>query len=399
MATAPSPRQGDRDPYPDFRWLRMYQPVRRLDLPGPGAAWLVTPYDLAKECLADPRLTLDERGARQASAAQAPRRVPRGIMSLDGPDHLRLRKLLTNAFRSNVIGEYRAAIEQLCHQTIDRFAAAGETDLIKMYTLPVPVGVIYHVLGIPRELRLSPERCFALFYDLAWSVSGDPATATILLEHLRELIADKRANPGEDLLSRLVAELDHGGLHNEDELVALLLTLIDAGHVSTIQFLGTAILHLLRRPELREGLLSGTVSWKSAVTEMLRVDSAAQMSVFRYAVEDMLIGGVRIAKGDRVMVALAAANRDDRVFPEPDELKPDRDARAQLAFGYGAHSCVGSHLVRMETEVALSVLFQRLEGLRLAITEDEIVWDHGPTLRGLRALPVVFESGQQNGKR
>lgn len=386
-------RQGDPDPYPDLHWLRANHPVLRIGPAGTGSAWLVTPHDLAKECLADPRLSLDERGALPSSAPEPKRRLPRGIMSLDGAEHLRLRKLLATTFRASVVDMYRDTIERRCRRTIDRFVADGETDLVGAYTLPVPVGVVYDILGVPEDLRLPPERCFGLFYELAWAVSGDPTAAPILLEHLRALIADKRDNPGDDLLTSLLAEVDRGVLRDEDEVTGLLLTLIDAGHVTTVQLLGTAILHLLPRPALREGLLSGAVPWQGVLTELLRIDSAAQRSVARYAVEDLRIGGVHIAKGDQVTVALAAANRDDTVFPEPDEFRPDRDARAHLGFGHGPHSCLGLHLVRLEAEVALTALFQRLDGLRLTVGADEIVWDHGPTLRGPRALPVAFTPG------
>jgi len=389
MATAMSPQSGDPDPYPDYQWLRDRHPVLRLDVPGPGSAWLVTPHDLAMECLADPRLSLDERGALPDSEPAG--RLPRGIMSMDGPEHLRLRKLLVAEFRANAVGGYRETIERRCHDTIDRFAANGGADLVSAFTLPVPVGVVHDIIGVPEDLRLAPERCFALFYELAWALDGDQAAAaTTLADNLRRMIAGKRDNPGNDLLTRLLAHVDDGVLRDENEVIALLATLVDAGHVSTIQFLGMAVLHLLRRPALVDGLLSGAVPWQGVVTELLRIDSAAQRAVVRYAVEDLRIGGVDIAKGDRVTVALAAANRDERVFPEPDEFRPDRDARAQLAFGHGPHTCVGTHLVRLEAEVALTALFERLADLRLTIDADDVVWDHGPTLRGPRALPVTF---------
>lgn len=394
MATAADVRPGDPDPYPDLRWLRTNHPVLNLGPAGAGSSWLVTGHQLARECLTDPRLSLDERGALPPSAQESGRTVPRGIMSLDGPEHLRLRKLMATAFRANVVGGYRDAIERLCQRTIDRFVADGETDLVTAYTLPIPVGIVYEILGTPESLRLPPARCFALFYELAWTVAADPAGASALLDHLVTLIADKRDNPGDDLLSSLLAEVDRGVIRDEDELVGLLLTFMDAGHVSTIQFLGTAILHLLRRPVLRDGLLSGAVPWQGVVTELLRIDSPAQQSVVRYAVEDLRIDGVPIAKGDRVTVSLAGANRDERVFPDPDEFRPDRDARAQLGFGHGPHMCVGAHLLRLETEVALTALFRRLDGVRLTVDPDEIPWDHGPTLRGPRALPVVFTPGR-----
>jgi cytochrome P450 len=173
----------------------------------------------------------------------------------------------------------------------------------------------------------------------------------------------------------------------------MILSVLGAGHVTTVQFLGAAAVRLMQHPEQLAALQAGTVAWPAAVAEMLRYDSPVQASAYRHVTEDMEIGGVRLAKGDAVLISLAAANRDPSRFPRPDEFRIDRQPRGNLAFGHGAHLCLGAHLARLEGEIALSILFRRLPDLRLAIPFERIVWTYGPMLRGPHRLPVTFRPG------
>ncbi|MEI5034389.1 cytochrome P450 [Streptomyces sp. S1A(2023)] len=184
-----------------------------------------------------------------------------------------------------------------------------------------------------------------------------------------------------------------------DELEAMVMTLIGAGHITTIQFLGTTILRLLGHPGRRAALLGGDLDWSRAVNELLRLDAPSHVAECRYAGEDMTIADTRVGEGDVVLLSPAAANRDPNRFPDPGTLDLTRDARPHLAFGHGAHTCLGTHLVKLETEIAITTLFGRLPDLTLDIPSGEVAWGYAPTFRGPQALPVTFTPSMSRPSR
>lgn len=395
-SSAGRPDRGDPDPYPNYRWLRDNQPVCPMATQGDaGRTWLVTSYDLVRAGLADARLSYDDRNAAHPGEAEdfGEFSVSRGLLDLDAPEHTRLRKLVSAAFRPAEISGLRGRIEQICHRAVDSFVARGRADLVAEYALPVPLAVIHEVLGVPESERLDPARCFDLSYRVGFVQPRDPAVVRAIVDYVKHIAAYKRTHPGDDLTSGLLRSVgEEGGLRDENELHTMILAVLRAGHLSTVQFIGTAIVRLLERPADADRLLSGEVPWRAAVNEMLRYDAPVHAAEYRYALEDLEIGGTQVAKGDRLLMSIAAANRDPAKFDDPERFVVDRNARGDLSFGHGAHLCLGSHLARLEAEVALGVLFERLGDLRLAIRSADVAWAFGPMLRGPRAVPVTFDA-------
>ncbi|WP_405165480.1 cytochrome P450 [Nocardia sp. NBC_01499] len=385
-------RRGDPDPYPNYAWLREQAPVSAVFSPhGSGQTWLVTSYELARACLADPRLSNDKRKSRgdPERAAAEHSTTARGLLDLDRPEHARLRRLVSGAFSPIASEQFRPMMERLCQAAVDRFADLGVVDLVAEYALPVPVAIIHEVLGVPESERKDPARCFDLFYRAGLAKPPDPTCIDELIDYVDHIAEYKRGHPGDDVTTALLGHLETGQLRDQRELRTMLLALLGAGHVTTVQFLGCAAFRLLEHPEQLADLMAARAGWADSVNEVLRFDSPIQASVYRYALADMEIGGVSVAKGDAVLISLAAANRDPHRFDDPERFALARTSLSHLAFGHGAHLCLGAHLARLEGEVALDVLFHRLPDLRLVGEPADVVWAYGPMLRGPRELEVV----------
>ncbi|WP_405594570.1 cytochrome P450 [Streptomyces sp. NBC_01410] len=382
---------GDPDPYANYAWLREHAPVSEVYTPHrEGTTWLVTTYELARACLVDPRLSNDDRNSVGAPASFGSGQwdPARGLLDLDRPEHARLRRLVAGAFSAGAVERMREMMARITHEAVDAMVGLGACDLVEHFSLPVPVAIIHEVLGIPPEQRESPAHCLDLFYHAGLTDPLDVDKLAQLLEYTAGLAAYKRTHPGPDIGTHLVRGLESGALHDENELAAMILSVLGAGHVTTVQFLGTAVYRLLQHPDQLAAIRAGRIGWQSAVNELLRYDAPVQSTVYRYAMEDMDLGGVRIGKGDALLVSLAAANRDPARFPDPDVFRADRESPGHLGFGHGAHLCLGAHLARLEGEIALDILFRRLDGIELAVPFDDVVWTYGPMLRGPRALPV-----------
>lgn len=388
---------GDPDPYPNYAWLRENAPVSEVFTPHrEGTTWLVTSYDLARGCLVDPRLSNDDRNSAGAPAAFGSGQwdPARGLLDLDRPEHARLRRLVAGAFSPMAIERMRAMMTRIADEALDAMAPLGGCDFVERFSLPVPVAIIHEVLGVPPETRKDPARCLELFYKAGLTDPLDVDALDELLAYTAELARYKQAHPGPDVSAHLIGGLESGELRDENELAAMILSVLGAGHVTTVQFLGTALFRLLHNRDQLELVRSGAVGWQSAVNELLRFDAPVQSTVYRYATEDLDLGGVRVARGDALLISLAAANRDPARFEDPDTFRVDRPAQGHLAFGHGAHLCLGAHLARLEGEIALDLLFRRLPDLELAVAPDEVVWTYGPMLRGPRALPVTYRASR-----
>ncbi|MFD5247394.1 cytochrome P450 [Amycolatopsis sp. NPDC058340] len=385
--------RGDPDPYPNYAWLRENAPVSELYLPHrDGTTWLVTSYDLARACLTDRRLSNDDRNATGEAAPFGTGQwdPARGLLDLDRPEHSRLRGLVVGAFSAGAVERMRPMMTRVVEEAIDAFAGQGACDLVPAFSLPVPVAIIHEILGIPGHIRESPARCLDLFYKAGLTDPIDTAALADLLGYVKHLAEYKRAHPGDDVSGHLIRGLETGELRDHDELAAMILSVLGAGHLTSVQFLGAAIFRLLQHPAQLAAILEGEFSWAGAINEILRYDSPVQATAYRHVTEDMELGGVSLARGDSMLISLAAANRDPSRFDDPDEFRVDRPVQSNLGFGYGAHLCLGAQLARLEGEIALDILFRRLDGLTLSIPFDEVVWTYGPMLRGPRTLPVVF---------
>ncbi|MFF3504994.1 cytochrome P450 [Streptomyces sp. NPDC003247] len=380
--------------------LRELGPVHPAEFHLGLRGWVIVGYDLAREALTHPALLKDATPAAEAltAAGYVLHRPGIGLgaqmMEADPPEHSRLRRLASAAFTPRRTAELAPRIEQIAHDLIDALPPSGTIDLVEAFNTPLPATVIAELLGIPEEHRPDFSRWSGQALQVA-SPDHRPALAG-LHGLLADLVAGKRDRPQDDLLSALVAVRDEeDGRLSEEELVGTALMLVVAGHESTVNLLGNAVLALLRHPDqlrlLRErpGLMPG------AVEEFLRYDTSVERSTSRYAAEDLELGGVSVPRGSLVVVALGSAGHDapQAEGDDPTVLDVTRSGARHLAFGHGIHYCLGAPLARLETAIALRTLLSRLPELELAAPVDSLDWIGSGIIRGVLSLPVRYRRG------
>src|SRR5262245_25707552 len=381
------------DPYPTYHRLRTEDPVHLSPL----GFWVLTRYEDVVAVLRDPRFEKEPMIAAVAARfGIAAGTIGLSMLDRDPPAHTRLRSLVSKAFTPKVVEGMRPHIQEIVDGLLARVAGAGSMDLIEEFAYPIPVMVICGLLGVPVE---DHERFKGWSLDIARGLDAImlPVHAEVairsgvarqgLIGYFRELIAARRASPRSDLLSALIAAEEAGDKLSEEELLASCVLLLVAGHETTVNLIGNGTLALLRNPgelrRLREnpGLIAG------AVEELLRYDGPVQRTA-RTPSEDVTIRGHTIAKGDMVMPFIGAADRDPAQFPDPDRLDITRAENRHVAFGMGIHFCLGAPLARVEGQIAINTLLQRLPKLTLVTEKPE--FRQSLTLRGLTALRVAF---------
>ncbi len=385
-------------PYPIYRQLREHGP---LQLPDSNLV-VFSSFADCDEVLRHPSSCSDRlksTAAQQAIAAGQEARpfgTP-GFLFLDPPDHTRLRKLVSKAFSPKVVRGLEPDIATLVDGLLDKVGAEGRLEIIADLAYPLPVAVICRLLGVPIEDEPKFSWASALLaqgLDPFIAFTGQPQGFEERLEaglwlrgYLRDLLRLRRADPGEDLMSGLIAVEEAGDQLTEEEIVATCNLLLIAGHETTVNLIANGALALLRHPEHWAALGQDSSRASAIIEETLRYDPPVQL-VSRVAGEDMNIGeqGVRVPKGDTMLLLLAAAHRDPAVIERPDEFNPTRDSVRHLAFGLGPHFCLGAPLARLEATVALSALTKRFPNARLA---KEPAYKPNVTLRGVADLVVA----------
>ncbi|MEU8618705.1 cytochrome P450 [Streptomyces sp. NPDC048623] len=390
----PFPAPDTFEPPEEFRRLREQAPVARVTLPTGDRAWLLTRYADVRAALVDPRLS---RAA--AEAPEAPRMGnttpgPKTILGMDAPDHSRLRRLVMQAFTARRVEALRPRIEQLAEEQIRLVLVAPRpVDLMSCYALSLPIKVIFELLGVPYEhvdrLHAWSEVIFSLG---GHSVEEVKEARGEIIGYLRGLIEQRREEPADDLLSVLVHARDEGQQLSEDELLDFAMILMTVGHQSTANSLGTALFTLLHHPDQLELLRNKPELIPGAVEELLRFNPFVFTGTqLRVATEDLTIGETAIRKGEAVIAALGSANHDAEVFAEPERFDVERTPNVHLSFGYGIHHCLGAQLARLEMQIALRTLIERVpDTLRLAVPADWLTWKTGLTARALVNLPVTW---------
>jgi cytochrome P450 len=382
------------DPYPMYHRLRAEDPVHHSPL----GFWVLTRYADVLAMLRDGRLIKEPIAAFVAArfGVAVPPGLGLSMLDRDPPDHTRLRGLVSKAFTPRALERLRPEIQQIVDGLLDEVRARGSMDLIEEFAYPLPVRVICEMLGVPVK---DHERFKAWGLDIARgldaimlppdspvgqrSVSGRRALA----DYFRELIAERRAAPRDDMLSALIVAEEAGDTLNEEELLATCILLLVAGHETTVNLIGNGTLALLRHPAELRKLRDNPGLIGTAVEELLRFDGPVQRTA-RIPSEDITIGGQTIGKGELVMPFLGAADRDPTQFPDPDRLDITRADNRHIAFGMGIHFCLGAPLARMEGQIAINTLLARLP--KLALATDRPQFRQSLTLRGLQALPVSF---------
>ncbi|WP_329327716.1 cytochrome P450 [Streptomyces mirabilis] len=380
--------------------LRGFGPIHPAEFHLGLKGWVIVGHDLAREALTHPALLKDATPAADALAAAGyvlhKPSVGLGaqMMEADPPEHTLLRRLASAAFTPRRTAELAPRIERIAHDLIDALPPAGEADLVEVFNAPLPATVIAELLGIPEEHHPDFRRWSAHALRVA-SPEHRPALAG-LHGLLADLVADKRRRPQDDLLSALVAVRDEeDGRLTEEELVGTAMMLIVAGHESTVNLLGNAVLALLQHPEQLGLLRERPELMPGAVEEFLRYDTSVERSTSRYAAEDIELGGVPIPRGSMVVVALGAAGRDapQAEDDDPAVLDVTRPGARHLAFGHGIHHCLGAPLARLETSIALRTLLSRVPELELAAPADSLAWIGSGIIRGVLSLPVRYRVG------
>jgi cytochrome P450 len=357
---------------------------------GGHTSYLVTGYAEAREALGDPRLSKDT--AAFFAGKGSPRRlhpaVAHTMLATDPPQHTRLRKLVTKAFTTGAVAELRPFIARTTEELLDRWPGGGRFDFVAGLAVPLPVIVICELLGVPEGDRTAVQRWSAELFAAGKPEVIDAASHS-MADYMTDLIDARRLHPGASLLDRLIAARDGDDRLSEDELVSLAVLLLVAGHETTTNFLGNAVLALLQHPEELARLRQSPDDVPAALHELLRFDSPVSTATFRFTTEAITLGGTDIPADVPVLVALGAANRDPKRFPSPDQLDLDRAATAHLGFGHGIHRCVGAPLATAEAEIALRAVLTRYPGIRLAVPAGELEWRRTRLVRGLASLPLL----------
>ncbi|TRW88819.1 cytochrome P450 [Mycolicibacterium sp. 018/SC-01/001] len=385
------------DPYPLYDAVRAHGP---LLLPDHNLA-VFSSYADCDEVLRHPAACSDRLKSTVAQraiadGAQARPFGPPGFLFLDPPDHTRLRRLVSKAFVPKVVRALEPDIVRIVDELLD--AAQGTFDAIGGLAHPLPVAVICRLLGVPVEDEPRFRDASALLaqgldpFVSITGAAGDGFAERLragqwLREYLRGLVADRRRDPGEDLMSALVAVEEAGDVLTEDEIVATCNLLLIAGHETTVNLIANATLALLRHPDQWAALGRDPSRAAAVIEETLRYDPPVQL-IGRVAGEDMTIGaGVHIPRGDNILLLLAAAHRDPAATERPDEFDPDRATIRHLGFGKGPHFCIGAPLARLEATAALTALTARFPGARLAA---EPAYKPNVTLRGMEELSITL---------
>ena len=386
------------NPYPLYHQLREEEPVHWSELL---EAWVLTRYDDVSALLKDSRFSADRRKANNRFAQEAVKRMQEGgpladattMLGADPPEHTRLRGLVSKAFTPRVVEAMRPHIQEIVDSLLDDVQESGRMDIIGDLAYPLPVIVIAEMLGVPPADRDDFKR----WSDDIVATLG-PLVAPEVLEQARisiqemadyfsAVIAERRREPKEDLLSGLIAAEERGEVLSGEELLATCILLLAAGNETTTNLIGNGMLALLRHPEQLEKLRDQPSLTDSAVEEFLRYDGPVQ-STARVATEQLEIRGKTIEQAQLVIALLGAANRDPEQFPNPDELDIAREPNQHIAFGQGIHFCIGAPLARMEGQIAFETLLRRMPNPRLETEEQE--WGGNFILRGLKRLPIAF---------
>jgi cytochrome P450 len=384
-----------RDPYPAYARVRESAGIYRA----PFGLFVASRYDDVAALLRDPRFSADRRHAAPFRLVRWLNRgapdflnlIDRNLLNLDAPDHTRIRALVNKAFTPRRVAALRERVAALVDELLAPAAARGELELVRDLAHPLPVIVIAELLGVPASDRdafrhwsngvaqiidpLSAERGLARARESATALAG----------YFRSMLAQRRAEPREDLLSAMIAAEQDGRVLGEGDLLSLCTLLLAAGHETTTNLIANAVLALLRFPEQAERLRAEPSLLPTAVEEFLRFDSPVQYTD-RVAREDVELGGQHIPRGRPIALLLGAANHDPAQFAAPHRLDVGRAENRHLAFGGGPHFCLGAPLARLEAELALGGLLRRFPALRG--DPGAVAYRPSVLLRGPLALPL-----------
>lgn len=382
------------NPYPFYAKLRDEAPVYFATREDVAGLWLVTRYADVETVLKDARFKKDAQTLIKKRGGNPPVLPPMMLM-VDPPDHARLRNLVSQAFTPAVSRSLETRIRSIVQDLLARVKAKGTLEFIEDFAMPLPVVVIAELLGVPlkdREHFRQWSGEFAAGSDFVAASKevlerGRVALAA-LKEYFQQLIAQRRREPKSDLISGLIAARDEEGKLSEEELIGSCILLLIAGHETTMNLLGNGLHALLTFPHETKKLRERPELLESAVEEMLRYDAPLQRSTFRFADESVELAGQTIEFGQQVSAVIGSANRDPKVFSEPDKFDITRQPNRHQSFGRGIHFCLGAPLARLEAKVAFEELLETFPSLDFS--GEAPVWRPNSIFRGLERFSVSF---------
>lgn len=405
-------RSFKQDPHPVLDRWRASAPMVQVPAPLVGRAWVLSRHPDVVALLKDPRLVKDRtnvdgrdptdplavpdggRPIRRRGSGGPLAPLLTGMLDRDDPDHARLRRLAQAAFTPRRIELLAGRIGQIADGLLDGLARQGRFDLIGAYALPLPVVVISEMLGVPEAERawvVRGSKALIALGQAPWSMALALPSVLVFMQRIRSLIARRRADPGDDVLSALIAAQDGGGALDDDELLAMVVLLLSAGHETTTNLIGNGVAALLAHPQARDQLVADRSLAAPAIEELLRFAPPVETTTFRYARADIEVAGTLVRRGEAVLGLIGSANRDETVFDRPHQLDLARTPNRHLTFGMGGHYCLGAPLARLEGAIAIPALLERFPRLRLADPSGGLRWRPGLVLRGLERLPVRID--------
>ena len=380
-----------RNPYPELAERRDRTPIQKggflEEMANPEGPDVYTVYscDLVSQVLRDNHHFSSEIYAEMMGPVMG-----HSILEMDEPEHRLHRALVSQAFRHKALARWEEElVGSVCDELIDRFAADARVDLVRNYTFPFPVQVIARILGLPREDYPKFQQWSVQLISVAWDWDQGIAASNALRDYFKTVVDQRRVDPQDDLISDLVcAEID-GHQLTDEEIFAFLRLLLPAGAETTYRSSSSLLYSLLTNPDQLDAARQDRSLLPQAIEEGIRYEPPL-LFIVRQATADVEVGGMKITEGSHVSVCIGAANRDPAKYTDPDRFDIFRDAKQHISFGFGPHMCLGMHLARMETRVALNRLFDRLPNLRLDPEADD-VHVHGLMFRSPHELPVLFD--------
>ncbi len=386
-----------RNPTAGIDKLRASGPIVEVTFPIVGRVWITTTQELAARVLKDSRtFTLRRDGGIIAGLRWwmpgLIRAVADNMLTMDEPDHTRLRSIVDEAFRRRAILEMEPRILTIADELAGQlFVAGSPADVVERYARKLPLSVICELLGLPQADRprfTAWTKSFTRLTGLFGLLGLIPALAA-MKRYIERRLEAARTEDGDGLIAELVRVEKEGGRIRSREMVAMVFLLLSAGTETTTHLISGSVYELTRNPSLRDWLAEDWSRTDLAIEEFLRFISPVQFSKPRFVQRDVDLGSVRVKKGDKIMAMLAAADMDPHAFEHPGRLDLARQPNRHLAFGTGIHFCLGHQLARIEGKCALQALFKRWPKLELGVADSQIRWRERPGLRAIASLPVV----------
>jgi cytochrome P450 len=402
MTTDPVLDTSGSDLHGETDRLRSLGSAVRVTLPGGVPAWSINNYATVKQLLANPKVT---KSARNHWPAFINGEIPPdwemiswiamdNMVTAYGKDHVRLRRLVGRAFTARRTELLRPRVVELTAELLDALSTAGPdevVDLRERFAYPLPARLVADLIGMSEPARAAAAKVYDLMVDTTISPEQAQSVLSGWRGAMADLIAEKRANPGEDITSDLIATRDEDGSRlSEQELADTIFAILGAGSETTINFFDNAITALVTHPDQLELVKSGERSWNDVIDEVLRMQSPLAQLPLRYAVEDIpLADGITIPQGDAILINYASVGRDPAMHGESaGKFDITRESKEHLSFGHGPHFCLGAGIARMVATVGLGTLFERFPNLSLAVSTDELVPLPTFIMNGHQSLPV-----------